>query len=381
MVKRLLDVEKKTKSALKGHLAEMQQILSDAIKEVRAEQASFLPHYKAAKEKYDEHARQSGGDGKFLAEKRAQKSKELLNMHARYQRLAQKSRETTEVATKRKTALDKLKQAYDSYATERQIKVKAIEKSAAGRLSLDIDIADNRDGFTRRLTELKKGSYLKDFEIEKISQNTDPYTLINQVSRYVLTEDEDTIQQIADAVELDSERVKVLVEFLVNNFAYEDLLELQYKAMPEDRPRIAYNASGDASKPDYRPLAELSIGQKCTAMLIIALSDGNIPIVIDQPEDSLDIKSVWHDMCKKLRKGKDRRQFIFTTHNSSLAVASDTDKYLIVDGGATSGDFVMGGSMDHPVINDEVIKYLEGDLDAYGLKSEKYNIKSKLLDR
>jgi ABC-type cobalamin/Fe3+-siderophores transport system ATPase subunit len=151
--------------------------------------------------------------------------------------------------------------------------------------------------------------------------------------------------------------------------------------MPEDRPRIAYNVSGNAAKPAYRPLAELSTGQKCTAMLVIALSDGNIPIVIDQPEDSLDIKSVWHDMCRKLRKGKERRQFIFTTHNSSLAVASDTDKFLIVEGGASTGDFVMGGSMDDPVINDEVIKYLEGDLDAYSLKSEKYNIKSKLLDR
>jgi hypothetical protein len=30
--------------------------------------------------------------------------------------------------------------------------------------------------------------------------------------------------------------------------------------------------------------------------------------------------------------------------------------------------------MDDPVINEQVVKYLEGDLDAYRLKAEKYNI-------
>ncbi len=378
LVKRLADIEKQAKGDIKTHITDIQQAIADGLKQIAAEQLSFQPHYTVAKEKYDEHVRQSGGDGKVLAEKRAQKAKELQDLRGRHQRLALKSGITKEVAEQRKVVLDKLKEAYDLYAKERQSKVKIIEKSSAGRLSLDINIADNKDEFTKRLTELKKGSYLKDFEIEQISSNIDPYTLINLVLYYVIRGDEDYIQQIADTVKLDPERVKILVEFLVNNFEHEELLELQYKAMPEDRPYIAYNVANDPQRTDFRPLSELSTGQKCTAMLIIALSDGNQPIVIDQPEDSLDIKSVWQDMCKKLRKGKETRQFIFTTHNSSLAVASDTDKYIIVEGGSSTGDFVMAGAMDQPSINDEVIKYLEGDLDAYNLKSEKYNIKRKL---
>ena len=63
----------------------------------------------------------------------------------------------------------------------------------------------------------------------------------------------------------------------------------------------------------------------------MTLSDGTFPVVIDQPEDSLDVRSVWEDMCLKVRKGKEKRQFIFTTHGSSLTVASDTDKFTIIE--------------------------------------------------
>lgn len=377
LVKRLHDIENAAKTAAKSQLADTQQTLTDAVAQIDAEEASFLPHYTSAKEKYDEHVRQSGGDGKILAEKRAQKFKELQSLRARHQKLKTSSSQIKETARQRKEVLDTLKGAYDTYAKERQTKVKSIEKSANGRLSLDIDIAENRDEFTRRLTELKRGSYLKDFEITKISENIDPYTLINTVLYYVISDDAKYIEQIAEQVQLDVERVRVLVDFLVNNFEHEELLALQYKAMPEDRPKIAYNVSDDPEQPNFRPIAELSTGQKCTAMLIIALSEGDQPIIIDQPEDSLDIKSVWHDMCKRLRSGKENRQFVFTTHNSSLAVASDTDRFLILEGGASTGDFVLSGSMDDPSINEQVVKYLEGDLEAYRLKSEKYNINRK----
>ena len=107
-------------------------------------------------------------------------------------------------------------------------------------------------------------------------------------------------------------------------------------------------------------------------MLLMALSDGAMPIVIDQPEDSLDIRSIWDDVCKKLRAGKEKRQFIFTTHNSSLAVASDTDCFLILEGSATHGKVVHVGAMDHSPVSDEVVKYLEGGSATYLLKFDKY---------
>ena len=75
--------------------------------------------------------------------------------------------------------------------------------------------------------------------------------------------------------------------------------------------------------------------------------------------------------------GKERRQFIFTTHNSSLAVASDTDKFTILEADSARGHVMFSGSMDHSPVNEEVIKYLEGGPDTYRTKFGKYRIDTK----
>ena len=118
----------------------------------------------------------------------------------------------------------------------------------------------------------------------------------------------------------------------------------------------------------------MSVGQKAIALLIIALSDGTFPIVIDQPEDSLDLRSIWDDVCCKLRGAKDQRQFIFTTHNSSVAVASDSDKFTVLRADANHGAIMYSGSINRKEIKKEVIDYLEGGADTYRQKKQKYNI-------
>lgn len=113
-------------------------------------------------------------------------------------------------------------------------------------------------------------------------------------------------------------------------------------------------------------------------MIILALSKGTMPIIIDQPEDSLDIRAIWDDMCTKLRSGKELRQFIFTTHNSSVAVASNTDRFMIMTASATKGEIAFAGAIDNETVRAEVIKYLEGGLTTYRLKYLKYDIPKKL---
>jgi len=174
--------------------------------------------------------------------------------------------------------------------------------------------------------------------------------------------------KISQDSDIELKRMKTLADFLLSAIPYEELLALQYRAQPQDRPEILYETGAG----QFQPLSQISVGQKCTALLIMALSDGIMPIVIDQPEDSLDIRSIWEDVCKKLRSGKESRQFVFTTHNSSLAVASDTDCYLIFEGDALRGRVVHIGAMDHPPVGPEVMKYLEGGLDTYHIKYEKY---------
>ena len=101
-----------------------------------------------------------------------------------------------------------------------------------------------------------------------------------------------------------------------------------------------------------------------------------MPIVIDQPEDALDVATVYLDVVKPLRKGKDARQFIITTHNANVAVSSDSDKFHVLKGTAASGELVCAGAIDLDHVAKEVLDHLEGGAKAYAVRGQKYNIRN-----
>jgi hypothetical protein len=292
----------------------------------------------------------------------------------RYASAKARADRTKAVAEGRNAKLSDLRTTYEAYTRERRAKCEKFERESGGRLKLTLHEATDREAFRAQLLSLKRGSYLRDSEVESICRNLDPAAFIKPIITYAVRHDPAALSEIAGSARIEPDRMRTLVDFLLNTLEYEALLQLQYKAMPGDRPEIQYCIGEGA----FQPLAHLSIGQKCMAMLIMALSDGTMPVVIDQPEDSLDIRSVWDDMCQKIRSGKERRQFIFTTHSASLAVASDSDKFLILEGGATRGRVVFSGSMDHGPVSDEVLKYLEGGPDTYRMKSLKYDVTRRL---
>lgn len=90
----------------------------------------------------------------------------------------------------------------------------------------------------------------------------------------------------------------------------------------------------------------------------MTLCEGDTPVIVDQPEDSLDIRSIWDDMCLRLRQSKRSRQFIFTTHNSSLAVASDSDKFVVLTADARRAQVAMAGAIDGEQVRQHVIDCL-----------------------
>jgi ABC-type cobalamin/Fe3+-siderophores transport system ATPase subunit len=117
------------------------------------------------------------------------------------------------------------------------------------------------------------------------------------------------------------------------------------------------------------------MGQKADALLMIALGDSHLPVVIDQPEDALDLASIWDDVCQRLRMSKHARQFIFTTHNSSLAVPSDSDQFIVMEADATTGWVADTGSIEQREIETRVVEHLEGGPESYDLKRRKHNLK------
>lgn len=265
--------------------------------------------------------------------------------------------------TQRADLLRQLSSAKDTYFSERSAQAKLITKKSAGRLRITVQQGDNKATYIQLLKKLKVGSQAEKKEIEEIANLISPVELVEMVL------DKD-VKKIAKIAHLTEQKAESIVNELSDPQNLLGTLSLQYEGYPEDRIDISYQKK-DAK---YYPLSELSMGQKADALVMIALGDGGMPVVIDQPEDALDMPSIWLDICSKLRIDKHCRQFIFTTHNSSISVSSDSDQYIVLEADGSKGWLARSGSIDQQKIKDDVVGHLEGGYGSYRLKRKKYGL-------
>jgi ABC-type lipoprotein export system ATPase subunit len=136
----------------------------------------------------------------------------------------------------------------------------------------------------------------------------------------------------------------------------------------EDTLEIEYEVEHGRNK----GLNELSVGGKGTVILSLALVEGDSPLVIDQPEEPLDTLAIHEQIVGTLRKQKDSRQFIFTTHNPNIAVGGDAELNYILEASADQGKVKSSGGVDHVETNKLLLHHLEGGIVAFELRRRKY---------
>lgn len=87
--------------------------------------------------------------------------------------------------------------------------------------------------------------------------------------------------------------------------------------------------------------------------LILAESDEPWPLLIDQPEDDLDSRSVCDVIVKDLMKRKKSRQIIMVSHDANLAIGADSEEIIVAN---RHGD-------DRPNRDGKMFAYLTGSLE------------------
>lgn len=133
-------------------------------------------------------------------------------------------------------------------------------------------------------------------------------------------------------------------------------------------------------KVDGKDLSELSPGERGGLLLVfyLMLDRQDIPLVIDQPEDNLDNKSVYEILVTFIMQAKKRRQIILVTHNPNLAVVADAEQIIHVSIDKKNGkhDFdYFSGAIEEPRINQAVVDILEGTMPAFDNRRLKYRKK------
>jgi PHP family Zn ribbon phosphoesterase len=159
--------------------------------------------------------------------------------------------------------------------------------------------------------------------------------------------------------------------------APEVLMRIEELELPSTTA-IRLNTAPLGELPEWQALEDLSTGQKATAVLLLLLLESDAPLIVDQPEDDLDNRFITEGVVPRMRAEKQRRQFVFSTHNANIPVLGDAE---LIIGLSATGEADHGrariasehlGSIDAQPVRELVEEILEGGKEAFERRRRKY---------
>lgn len=145
-------------------------------------------------------------------------------------------------------------------------------------------------------------------------------------------------------------------------------------------------------------IQDMSPGKKALVLLrlLISLAESTCPILIDQPEDDLDNRSIFDELIHFIKEKKVHRQIITVTHNANIVLGGDAELVIVANqcgkntpnkqfrfeyrGGAiedntrvTDQGKIVAGILNTKGIQEHICEILEGGEHAFALRQHKYN--------
>ena len=132
--------------------------------------------------------------------------------------------------------------------------------------------------------------------------------------------------------------------------------------------------------------------------LLLDFSDRKCPILIDQPEDSLDNRAIYTELVTYIKKKKKERQIVLVTHNSNVVVSADAENVIVANQegsdahneGGYKFQYINGALEDSKKkdkdedvilysqgIREHVCDILEGGRDAFEKREKKYGFRMR----
>lgn len=141
---------------------------------------------------------------------------------------------------------------------------------------------------------------------------------------------------------------------------------------------------------------KMSQGKKAFVILklLLEFSNNKKPVLIDQPEDSLDNRAIYNELTSYLIEKKKERQIILVTHNPNIVVGADAENVIVANqhsiltpnknnknfdymNGALENSFNRTSSLTFTLqsqgIREHVYEILEGGKEAFEKRERKYN--------
>ncbi len=208
-------------------------------------------------------------------------------------------------------------------------------------------------GFNTQRHQSKIKEYLKEIELKNVT-GMQHAEFIEKLDRQIENKKAafyETMMDVFDSREIHFQIYRLLILKHLRNVEKYKIFEVRY---------------------DKRALNETSFGQKCTAVLVVLLSLGNNPIIIDEPEAHLDSALIANYLVALIKEQKQERQIIFAIHNANFVLNADAE--LIIQLKNENNKIVAQSFMIESDEYKEDLLKLEGGEKAFKDRERKYGI-------
>jgi len=145
-----------------------------------------------------------------------------------------------------------------------------------------------------------------------------------------------------------------------------------------DHIKVTYGIQYDGAD-----IEQLSPGTRGIVLLLLYLAvDGadDRTLIIDQPEENLDPKSIFDELRVRFRTARDKRQIVIVTHNANLVVNTDADQVIVASVGPHRPNMLpelsyISGGLENPEIRFQVCSILEGGERAFKERAKRLRMR------
>jgi AAA domain len=263
--------------------------------------------------------------------------------------------------TAREDLINSLHAARKERRELRRARVNELNEKTAGFVRIDVPDGGDFEDYRKALDAIKVGSRVRDNVLDAIAQ----YTYPTKFARLLWQ------GQVNDLVDVDKGIDAASIARLYANIDEKNLWRQLLDVQLIDRPDVL---TVKFKKPDdgtYTLIENLAHGQRCTAILIILLADGDTPVIVDQPEDALHAPWIEEYLVDRLRALRGSRQYVFATRSPGIVVGGDAEQIITMRATAGHGELEASGSLERHDLNRLALYHLEGGPVPFSRRAQK----------
>lgn len=261
-----------------------------------------------------------------------------------------------EISRRRRELFEELESVRDQRFAQRRDISQWLNGALGPHVRIEVTRAGSRDRYATAIVDALTGSGIHYKKLAPlVAQSVSPLELVELV-------ESGESAKLAESVNVSADRAHSVIQYLRTQ-----LLDELIAAPLEDTAGLFLLDGGD-----YKPATELSIGQRCTAVLPVLLRSRSDVLIVDQPEDHLDNAFISGPLVSTLQDRSPSAQFIFASHNANIPVLGDADRIVYLASDGRRGYVAHQGPLDHPESVEAVTKVLEGGAEAFQRRAEFY---------